>query len=139
MCTPIINSLATTITANLRQLAGIKVENQPQSENTFETTPEQKASKVLLSLIDLINLMRVKEDDGTERRSSQADVINNIVKLSLCVFIDVLNKHEPPISKAPPFDEVLSKSYAHAIAILVDDNLFDTKNDFLIAKGLVVQ
>lgn len=69
MCTPIINSLATTITANLRQLAGIKVENQPQSENTFETTPEQKASKVLLSLIDLINLMRVKEDDGTERRS----------------------------------------------------------------------
>ena len=45
MCTPIINSLATTITANLRQLAGIKVENQPQSENTFETTPEQRRQR----------------------------------------------------------------------------------------------
>lgn len=138
MCTPIINLLATTITSNLRQLAGFKSEPLSETETKFATTPEQKATKVLYSLIDLINLMRVKEDNGTERRSSQAVVINNIVSLSLKVFIDILNQQNPPIAKTVPFDEILSQSYARAVSILVEENLFDTKNDFVIAKNLVV-
>lgn len=131
MCTPIINMLATTITNNLKQIAGMRTETVT---GEFGMTDQQKAYKVLMSIIDLIKLM-IKEDGET---SSQFDVINNITELSLKLFIDILNNKAQPIEKTP-FDEIARDSYAKAIDILIHKELFDTKNDLMIAKSLVVE
>lgn len=131
MCTPIINMLANTITTNLRQIAGMKTETVA---GEFGMTDQQKAYKVLMSIIDLIKLM-IKEDGET---SSQFGVINNISGLSLKLFIDILNNRTQKIEKTP-FDEIARESYAKAIEILINEDLFDTKNDLMIAKSLVVE
>lgn len=134
MCTPIINMLATTITNNLKQIAGMKTETVT---GEFGMTDQQKAYKVLMSIIDLIKLM-IKEEGGIRQRSSQFGVINNISGLSLKLFIDILNNRTQKIEKTP-FDEIARESYAKAIEILINEDLFDTKNDLMIAKSLVVE
>lgn len=139
MCSPNVKLLANTITSNLSKLAGREDKTPaPEGAIVYETSREHKATSILYSLIDLINLMYVDEGDEMIRQPKDIDTITVVARLAIDMLIDVLTRMNPAITKLSQLDEVMQQPYVRATKILSMESQFDTKNNLVYAKGLVV-
>lgn len=140
MCNPKVKLLANTITSNLSKLAGLE-DGKPAPEGAivYETSREHKATTILYSLIDMINLMYVDEKDGEMvRQPKDIDTITVVARLAIDMLIDVLTKLKPAITKLSQLDEVMQQPYLRATKILTMESQYDTKNNLVFAKSLVI-
>lgn len=94
-------------------------------------TPSQTAHKVFLLISDLIHQLK-----KTPVQSDQYNITRNIIDLSLAALIDSLNNRAEPI-ELTNMDMTSEKSYLEAVEILIENNLFETKGNFIVAKGLI--
>lgn len=131
MCTPVVADISKSIVSLLRQLAGIPQNEDSNNISMPDATPSQMAYKVFMLISDLIHILK-----KTDPVSDQYDAIKNIINLSLGALIDSLNNHDGSLASTV-IDNISEKSYLESIEILIEANLFETKGNLIIAKGLI--
>lgn len=130
MCDIIISGISKSIVSLLRQLAGTP-KKDTDNINMPQGTPSQTAHKVFLLIIDLIYQLK-----KTSVQSDQYNITRNIIDLSLAALIDALNNRAEPL-ELTKMDTTSEKSYLEAIEILIKKDLYETKGNFIVAKGLI--
>ncbi len=130
MCDLIISGISKSIVSLLRQFAGTN-KNDTDNISMPQGTPSQTAHKVFLLISDLIHQLK-----KTPVQSDQYNITRNIIDLSLAALIDSLNNRAEPI-ELTNMDMTSEKSYLEAVEILIENNLFETKGNFIVAKGLI--